>query len=758
MPFGRLFHPVLIFNPLQAEKGNSPSARRALRALRMAMINLSHSNATFNGGSYTQVNHISQQSHQSVPWDRLQSAAAPSAFHDADDNFDAPKCHPNTRVAVMDELRDFAFRRGDTGSAKILWLSGPAGAGKTAIARSLCEECSVTDSLLASYFFSRSDASRNTHKSFVATIAYQICGRIPPQYQSLVLDVVGRDPLVLTRSVDAQFKALILVPLHDLFESGYFNNTGRRLIVIDGLDECSTAAAQINILTMIQKISTPADFPFIFLVASRPEHEIQAFFRSSSLEFLLHRLTLNDSYLPDVDIERFLRDKFQESFNTHPFKNSISRAWPSSADIQTLVRRSSGLFIYASVVVKYVTSNRHLPSARLDAVLNLRPPKGDLPFGELDKLYSHIFSCVKDLDFALDLISYLAPEVGLQASIADISRINRLNTDNCILALCDLWSIFGIETEYLEKYFIVYHQSIWDYLFDKKRSERNHIDKAQALTAIAKKCLQYISSVKYTAESRNTRYFVISFFDRNLGYLIDNIELCHEALMSFSPIGCYNTFSSLQTRSKEENELFRQMFGHDFFFKFLDRLCDLKGNRYAYIYQHYLDEYRRLTDWHPNVYLSQSGKSVVGLVTALILSEPPGLEMPPKVFQSAAIGPLNNPDTMSNICFKMWADISNLNNLFCYAALRCMEFLVHDIDPSSTAATLRYLTWVLPYASRLFALDAECNMLDPYVFTTTRGYGFRGLARQVSTATQDYRQRYSQGNDSNTHRILDAAT
>ncbi|KAF5310977.1 hypothetical protein D9619_008270 [Psilocybe cf. subviscida] len=262
------------------------------------MINVPNSQAIFSGGTYTQVNNIHHQQQQ-IPWDTLQAAAAPSAFHDSGDYFDAPRCDPNTLAAVMNQLRDFALRQGDMESAKILWLTGAAGAGKSAIARSLCEECTATDSLLASFFFNRSDPSRNNQKAFVATIAYQVYGSIPPEYQSLVLKVIERDPLVFTRSVNAQFHALIVAPLRELFENGYFNTIGKRLIVVDGLDECSTPRAQTNILTMIQKVSQRTDFPFIFLISSRPENEIQAFFSTPSIAPLLQRIDLNDFYDPD---------------------------------------------------------------------------------------------------------------------------------------------------------------------------------------------------------------------------------------------------------------------------------------------------------------------------------------------------------------------------------------------------------------------------------------------------------------------------
>ena len=43
----------------------------------------------------------------------------------------------------------------------ILWLTGAAGAGKSAIAQSIIELCLVQGLIIASFFFNRSDSTRN---------------------------------------------------------------------------------------------------------------------------------------------------------------------------------------------------------------------------------------------------------------------------------------------------------------------------------------------------------------------------------------------------------------------------------------------------------------------------------------------------------------------------------------------------------------------------------------------------------------------
>ncbi len=80
----------------------------------------------------------------------LQAHVATSAF-DSQEHVDAPKCHPNTRQAVLNEIMDWivlAF----TSLQFVLWLNGAAGAGKSAIGRSIVELCTQRDIPIVRFF------------------------------------------------------------------------------------------------------------------------------------------------------------------------------------------------------------------------------------------------------------------------------------------------------------------------------------------------------------------------------------------------------------------------------------------------------------------------------------------------------------------------------------------------------------------------------------------------------------------------------
>src|SRR5882757_10280355 len=86
-----------------------------------------------------------------------------------------------------------------------------------------------------------------------------------------------------------------------------------KLIIIDGLDECSNSQAQVSILDAISHSFSKHKLPIICLVVSRPEPDIVSSFNGKQPLRSIHcRLVLNDTYLPHDDIRRFFCDKFED--------------------------------------------------------------------------------------------------------------------------------------------------------------------------------------------------------------------------------------------------------------------------------------------------------------------------------------------------------------------------------------------------------------------------------------------------------------
>jgi len=109
-------------------------------------------------------------------------------FHNPGERFDPPKCHAKTCLAVLDDI--MRWIQGLVEFKDILWLYGPAEAGKSAIAQMIAEMCAKSVLLVASFFFFRTSSSRNHEERLVPLIAYQLALAIPetrPFIESAVL-------------------------------------------------------------------------------------------------------------------------------------------------------------------------------------------------------------------------------------------------------------------------------------------------------------------------------------------------------------------------------------------------------------------------------------------------------------------------------------------------------------------------------------------------------------------------------------------
>ncbi|KAJ7892024.1 hypothetical protein B0H13DRAFT_1625744, partial [Mycena leptocephala] len=160
--------------------------------------------------------------------------AAGDAFHDAAERSPQPKCHAETRTELLQELWDWSSE--DDPNSRVLWLYGPAGAGKSAIAQSFCQQLEEEGRLGASFFFKRRHPSRGNGKKLFATIAYQLAVLLPELSQA-----VEKDPTIVDRSLSLQLRRLIIEPCQRSL-------THSLVIVIDGLDECEGTNVQQEIL------------------------------------------------------------------------------------------------------------------------------------------------------------------------------------------------------------------------------------------------------------------------------------------------------------------------------------------------------------------------------------------------------------------------------------------------------------------------------------------------------------------------------
>jgi len=179
--------------------------------------------------------------------------------------------------------------------------------------------------------------------------------------------------------------------------------------------------------------------------------------------------------------------------DAHPMRRYLDHSWPSVDVLDALVKKSSGQFIYALTVVKYISSIRHQPADRLNVILVIRPPRHarEMPLGEIDALYMHIFRTVEERETVLLLLGFslLPSRIYPQTNAVAIKRFFRQNRGDIEMLFGDLSSV--ISTSNVNSPIHILHASLRDFLLDPARSKEFYIDLSSIHTACMHLCFQH---------------------------------------------------------------------------------------------------------------------------------------------------------------------------------------------------------------------------------------------------------------------------
>jgi hypothetical protein len=426
----------------------------------------------------------------------LHSASAGDAFHDSAERYPQPKCHPETRTQVLEDLWTWSSQNDP--KSTVLWLHGPAGAGKSAIAQSFCQKLESDGRLGGSFFFKRGHASRGNAKKLFPTIAYQLACLLPETERAIsegplrrglfskhdpvsedalmnnfrnlnraILRKIEDDPSILDRSLSTQLHELIIEPcLRWNLDSHIL------VIVIDGLDECEGQDVQQKILCSIGNDFHKAHLPLCLrlLIVSRPEPHIRKVFEGPSFNGLYQPLNINQSF---KDVRKYLQDEFTRIHQEHHATMAmVSSPWPSSHLIEELVQKSSGYFIYASTVIKFVDDENFRPTDRLQIIVGLAKLDSGSPFAALDELYTQILSSSPARPQLLQILASIPAKLDLR--VPHIEQLLELRPGDLQLILRGLHSVIKIPRDNNSSrprdLLMVYHASFLDFLDDPIRS------------------------------------------------------------------------------------------------------------------------------------------------------------------------------------------------------------------------------------------------------------------------------------------------
>jgi len=388
-------------------------------------------------------------------------------YHTADAGYrcgNRQGCLRGTRKDVLWEIECWLTGERDQ---RVFWLNGLAGTGKSTIAQTFAETTFADGRLGASFFCSRDFANRGNLQVISPTLAFQLAYRYP-LFREELLRVLKAIPDVGRESLCSQMERLIVGPLKATRIA--------TLIIIDALDECKDEEPASAILSMLSRYTD--EIPKVkFFITGRPEPRIRSGFRLKSLRPITEVFRLHDveRSLVDSDIKLFFRTQLTDIAKTRS-DCDFTEDWPNSSNINILCEKAAGFFIYASTVVKFITSRYRTLTEQLDRIISL--PQSTVHEGRsgIDLLYTQILErAVDDTDAdAEELYSRFRTVVGVvllvfdplpARALSDLLRISSIST-----ALCFLHSLLLVpDPEKAEDPIRPFHKSFPDFLTDPKR-------------------------------------------------------------------------------------------------------------------------------------------------------------------------------------------------------------------------------------------------------------------------------------------------
>ncbi|KDR82347.1 hypothetical protein GALMADRAFT_1346725, partial [Galerina marginata CBS 339.88] len=425
-------------------------------------------------------------------------------------------CTAETREKVLKDIQDWAQ---DSNAARVYWMNGMAGTGKTTILYSLCEWLAKEQRLGANYFCSRGSSSCRDVNHIVPTLAYQLA-RYSPAFRSALCKVLEENPEASALDVKWQFQKLLQEPMQAV-------NTAMPegvVIVIDGLDECDDGEAFRLFLETALKLA--ADLPIKFFLASRPEPAIREKMLAPGYWYsILHLHDIEESVV-EHDIKQYLTEALGSLYPP-----------PSPNDVERLAKRAGKLFIYAATVVRYIQNGVN-SSRRLQTVLGLVPEhRSTKQHDELDTLYTGILSTAIDPErlegqemdeIWLTLKTVVcAKELMTVETLGSLLHVTEEQVHSSLEPLRSILHIQDIPSGLVSPF----HASFPDYLFDKLRSGDFHCEMTKHNDVLATCCFDLMKDKLKFNICKLESSFV---FDRDVLDLQDQIKKSIPSALSYA--------------------------------------------------------------------------------------------------------------------------------------------------------------------------------------------------------------------------------
>lgn len=408
---------------------------------------------------------------------------------------DAPTgCLKGTREDVIASVKEWLDYPIAGVAQRIFTITGPAGFGKSAIARSVCEMLSERNQLLASFFIASAEDRRNP-SIVIQSIARQLAESLQTSLAEPVALAVKNQPEVFTMGLTEQVQALLLNPLMKIQWQ-----RGPLVIVIDGIDDCdkhNDEDGNVLFKLLSEMVSlTQADIRLFVTSVRLPRDS------PSLLQLNLLAIPTDDVF---QDVCTFLDFQFDSLRGTHQelIAENTGPEWPVRSDIEKLANIIGHFFLYGVNLMRYIGSPSFYPPDRLEKLLGGADTGVDR---DLDRLYLDALRLSvaevpsNDLEEACRRKRIVIGGVVLLqgplpvAAYANLIDVHASQTRNDIESIS---TVIHAPPDDFQSSVGMYHRSFSPFIMDPERciDERFFISYSEQHSVLAERCLRVMSDM-----------------------------------------------------------------------------------------------------------------------------------------------------------------------------------------------------------------------------------------------------------------------
>ncbi|KIM75138.1 hypothetical protein PILCRDRAFT_827570 [Piloderma croceum F 1598] len=233
------------------------------------------------------------------------------------------------------------------------------------------------------------------------------------------------------------------------------------IIFVDAIDECDDKELMAEFIEIVaDAYRGNRRLPLRVFFTSRVEEHLRKKLEAPAARSVIYHLALQDFDAAN-DIRKFFQHRFATIYEeNHRLMRDVPWPWPSHTDLQALVEKASGSFIFAFTLINFVDDGADLPHQKLPIALAAH--------AGLDPLYTEVLSTAPRGEVLKRVIgTILLLESDL--SVTSLGHLLQLNTAHILQALLGIQSILMIPGNDDEPVRL-FHTSLRDFLMSKPRS------------------------------------------------------------------------------------------------------------------------------------------------------------------------------------------------------------------------------------------------------------------------------------------------